>query len=86
MAAGSLVVSFVHSFCFADEPTEPACYLPQIWVKKWNLCTVFTYCSEIKFEQKFWLQNLDLCHMSILSLLQVQIPNNIFSLRLENLG
>ena len=82
MSDGSLVVLFVHSFCFADEPT----YLLQIWVKKLNLCTVFTYCNEIKFKQKFCLQNLDLCHMSRLSLLQVQIPNNIFSLRLENLG
>ena len=34
MSTGSLVVFFVHSFCFADEPTEPVYYLLQIWVKK----------------------------------------------------
>ena len=49
MSAGSLV----HSFCFADEPTESVYYLLQIWVKKWNPCTIFTYCSEIKFKQNF---------------------------------
>ena len=33
MLAGSFVDPFVHNVCFADDPTEPAFYLLEVWVK-----------------------------------------------------